>query len=282
MSTAESGKGTSGLRGPSPILVVRKARQVLGAFSPQEPALTARQVQQRTGMPLTTCLRLLYTMVDEGFLDRRGDHYRPGLSTLRWAAIAREGLDIVSLAQPVLEDILDAAGESSYLYLRDGTHHVCVAVAESRHAVKQVLRVGQVLPLHAGSAARIFLAYDSAALEGLKTAALPSLTAETVTDSAVLRDATTETRAKGYEVSFGERSVGAASLSAPVFDHAGSLAAVIGVAAPRQRFSPDRVPSLAPLIVEAARRLSGRLGYEPAHVGTLPMEQGPQGNEEPS
>lgn len=249
---------------PSPVLVLRKAGAVLEAFTPEEPALTARQVQQRTGLPATTTLRLLYTMVEEGFLDRRGDEYLPGMATLRWAAIARRGMDLVSLAQPVLQGLRDTTDESAYLYVRHGLHSVCVAVAESHHAVQQVLRVGEVLPLHAGSAARIFLAFDPGAMESLGSVALPALTSRTITDADRLREIAVETRRAGYAASFEERSPGAVSLSAPVFDDRGSLAAVLGVAAPRQRFSPDRVSSLAPPVVRAARTLSDQLGHSPS------------------
>lgn len=250
---------------PSPVLVLGKAAAVLEAFTPQEPALTAREIQQRTGLPATTTLRLLYTMVEEGFLDRRGDEYLPGMATLRWAAIARQGMDLVALAQPVLQALRDATDESAYLYIRHGRHSVCVAVAESRHAVQQVLRVGEVLPLHAGSAARIFLAFDPAAVEALDSAELPALTSRTITDADRLREIAVETRRAGYAASFEERSPGAVSLSAPVFDDRGALAAVLGVAAPRQRFPPDRVSSLAPPVVRAARTLSDQLGHSPSY-----------------
>ena len=249
---------------PSPILVLGKAGAVMEAFTPETPALTAREVQQRTGLPPTTTLRLLYTMVEEGFLDRKGDEYRPGLATLRWAAIARQGMDLLGLAQPVLGALRDATDESAYLYVRHGRHSVCVAVAQSRHPVQQVLRVGEVLPLHAGSSARVFLAFDPGAMEALASAELPALTSRTITDVDRLREVAAETRRAGYAASFGERSQGAVSLSAPVFDDRGALAAVLGVAAPRQRFSPERVPSLTPPVVGAARRLSDQLGYSPS------------------
>lgn len=273
--TPASHGGRSSQTRPSPILVLRKAGAVLDVFTPDEPALTARQVQQRTGLPATTTLRLLYTMVEEGFLDRRGDEYVPGLATLRWAAIARQGMDIVALAQQVLGTLRDVTDESAYLYVRDGLHHVCVAVAESRHTVKQVMRVGAVLPLHAGSAARVFLAYDPGAMEAVESAELPALTRQTVTDPETLRQSTAQTRSAGYAVSFEERSVGAASLSAPVFDDTGALVAVLGVAAPRQRFSRDRVPSLVPAVVGAARELSAQLGYS-ATAGQRPVNSSPR------
>ena len=246
--------------GRKPVLVLRKVRQVLDAFTPESPQLGAREVPRRTGLPATTCLRLLQALVEEGFLDRSGDRYRPGVALLRWARTASEGLDLVALATPVLRELRDVTGESACLFLRHGSSHTCVAVEQTPHSVIHVLRVGQSLPLHAGSAGRVFLAFDSDAPRP-EDLALPGLTDRTLTDPDLLREAVEETRRAGYAVTVEERSVGAASLSAPVLDAAGDLAAVLGIASPVQRFGPELVPSHARHVTAAAAVLSRRLGH---------------------
>ncbi|WP_100497796.1 IclR family transcriptional regulator [Geodermatophilus chilensis] len=243
-----------------PVLVLRKVRQVLDAFTPGAPALSAREVQRVTGLPATTCLRLLQTLVEEEFLDRRGDRYSPGVAMLRWAAVAAEGLDLVGTATPVLEALRDATGESACLFVRQGAHHVCVAVAQSPHSVIQVLGVGQVLPLHAGSAGRVFLAFDRGA-PALDDLPLPALTEHTITWVDRLREAVAEARHEGFAVTVEERTTGAASVSAPVFDARGELAAVVGIACPVQRFETDVVPIRTADVLRAAHRLSRRLGH---------------------
>lgn len=244
-----------------PVLVLRKVRQVLDAFTPAAPELTAREVQRRTGLPATTCLRLLSALVDEGFLDRHGDRYRQGLSLLKWARTATEGLDLVAVAAPVLGALRDSTGESACLFVRQDAHHICLAVEQTPHAVIHILRVGQVLPLHAGSAGRVFLAFDPSAAEALSRRELPAFTEHTLTEARRLQQAVEATRRDGYAVSFEERSVGAASLSAPVFDHTGSLAAVIGIASPVQRFGRELIPSYVRHVTRAANDLSRRLGH---------------------
>lgn len=242
-----------------PVLVLRKVRQVLDAFAPGTPAMSAGEVQRATGLPPTTCLRLLQALCDEGFLDRRGDRYSPGVAMLRWAAVASEGLDLVAVAMPALEALRNATGESACLFLRQGTHHVCVAVARSPHPVIQVLGVGQVLPLHAGSAGRVFLAYDRGAPR-LEEIELPALTEHTITWVDQLREAVEQTRREGFAVTIEERTSGAASVSAPVFDARGELAAVVGIACPVQRFPASVVPFRTAEVTRAARWVSRSLG----------------------
>lgn len=254
----------SASNGHKPVLVVRKMRQIIDSFTPARPELTAREVQRSTGLPATTTTRLLQSLVEEGFLDRRGDGYRPGLLLLSWARTATEGLDLVTVAGPVLSELRDQTGESACLFVRHGSHHTCIAVEQTQHAVIQILRVGQVLPLHAGSAGRVFLTYDdSAVADLLGQTELPAFTANTKTGPQQFKEALEATRRDGYAVSFEERSTGAASLSAPVFDHLGALAAVIGIASPVQRFGPDLVPECAERVVAAAAEISRRLAHSP-------------------
>lgn len=245
-----------------PVLVLRKVRQMLDAFTPDAPELTARQVQRQTGLPATTCLRLLTALVDEGFLARQGDVYRSGLSLLKWARTATEGLDLVAVATPVLSALRDATGESACLFVRHDLHHTCVAVEQTPHTVIHILRVGQVLPLHAGSAGRVFLAFDPSATEALSYTELPGFTQHTLTEARLLQRAVELARSDGYAVSSEERSAGAASVSAPVFDHTGSLVAVIGIACPVQRFGRELIPTQVQHVTRAAADLSRRLGHD--------------------
>jgi IclR family acetate operon transcriptional repressor len=232
----------------------------MDTFTRAGPQLTAREVQRLTGLPATTCLRLLQTLVEEGFLDRSGDKYRPGLALLTWARTAEAGLDHVGIAAPVLTALRDATGESACLFVRHGAHHTCVAVRETPHPVIHILGVGQVLPLHAGSAGRVFLAFDREAAEHLPQS-LPACTPHTITERQSLLRSVAATRQAGYTFTSEERSIGAASLSAPVFDRDGALTAVLGIAGPVQRLGPELVPVYAPQVTRAAAELSRRLGH---------------------
>jgi DNA-binding IclR family transcriptional regulator len=69
------------------------------------------------------------------------------------------------------------------------------------------------------------------------------------------------TRRDGFAVTVEERTTGAASMSAPVFDARGELAAVVGIACPVQRFGDDVVPIRTADVLRAAQQVSRRLGH---------------------
>lgn len=77
---SEQGSGTS------PLLVLHKVAEILDCFSVAEPEPTLQQIIRQTGLPSSTCQRLVQNMVREGFLDRDGDQYRIGIGMVRWAA----------------------------------------------------------------------------------------------------------------------------------------------------------------------------------------------------
>jgi IclR family transcriptional regulator, acetate operon repressor len=246
-----------------PILVLQKIRQILECFTIQQPEMTLQQVIRATGLPPSTCQRLVHNLVREGFLDRDEEQYRIGLGLVRWAAPGTFGLDLVRLTRPSLQGLRDATGETACLYVRDGAHRTVVALAETHHVVMRLFMVGMVMVLHAGSAGKVFMAFDPLARAAAVGHGLSRQTPRTVVDIDLLDQQLEEIRKLGYAASFEERDVGAASVSAPVFGITGELVAVIGVGAPTQRLTPSDVADVAPKVIAAAEDASRRLGYRP-------------------
>ncbi|MFE4541097.1 IclR family transcriptional regulator [Arthrobacter sp. NPDC056727] len=248
--------------GSSPLLVLHKVAEILDCFSVAEPEPTLQQIIRQTRLPSSTCQRLVQNMVREGFLDREGDRYRIGIGMVRWAAPGTMGLDLVKLVKPVLQQLRDETGESACLYVRDGAFRTVVAVAETRHVVMRPFMVGMVMPLHAGAPGKIFLAYDPDAWSSLAEVELSRYTPATPDTLELLRAQAQVAREQGYFAAFGERNEDVGSVSAPVFDHTGRLAGVLGLGFPTQRVTPADVPRLGPIVARAAAAASNALAYQ--------------------
>jgi DNA-binding IclR family transcriptional regulator len=243
------------------VLVVGKLKQILESFTIEQPELTLQQITKLTGLPPSTCQRLVQNLVREGFLDRDEDHYRIGLGLVQLAAPGTFGLDLVRLTRPVLQRLRDETGETACLYVRDGAFRTVVALAESRHPVIRLFVVGMVMPLHAGSAGKVFMAWDPAARKDAVGHGLSRFTPRTVVDIDLLTEQLERIREAGYAASFEERDYGAASVSAPVFGMTGDLVAALGIGAPTQRLAPSNLGRFAGGVVAAAEEASRRLGY---------------------
>lgn len=239
---------------------------MLDAFTVETPRLRLGEIRAVTGLPSTTCLRLLHNLCQEGFLTRDGDEYRIGTGMLHWFPVALAALDVVGLARPVLDELRDQTDELACLFVAEGTTRVCVAMAQSRQGTVRRLAIGESLPLHAGSAGKVLLAYDAALLQKVKGGTLARFTDRTPTDPASIDAAVSAVRNDGWAMSLNESYSGAGSISAPVFSHDGTVAAVVCLAAPVERFDEDIARRWLPFVQRAADALTSTLG------GRKPLE----------
>jgi DNA-binding IclR family transcriptional regulator len=250
--------------GRASTLVLHKITKILNCFTVEAPDPTLQDLIRSTGLPSSTCQRLVQDLVYEGFLERDGDRYRIGIALVRWATPGTLGLDVVRLLKPVLQRLRDETGETACLYVRDGVFRTVVAVAETRHVVMRPFMVGMVMPIHAGAPGKVFLAFDPAARRDLEGAELASFTPLTPASLEELDRQVAVARERGFYAAFGERHADVGSIAAPVFDHAGDLAVVVGLGFPTQRVTESDVARLGPVVARAAEEASERLGYDPS------------------
>jgi len=67
--------------GVRPVLVLQKASALLDVFTGERYELTFPEIRQATGLPASTCARLLRTLVHGGLLERDGDRHRIGVTS---------------------------------------------------------------------------------------------------------------------------------------------------------------------------------------------------------
>ena len=249
--------------GPKPLLVLGKITDILDAFTLQRPVLSLGEIQHATGIPTSTVQRLVSNMVAEGMLDRVGDRIRIGVRMAYWAGAAARGVDLLELAGPVLRELRDTTGETAALFRAEKAFRVCVAVAETRHALRREMHVGKIVPLHTGSAGRVLLAWDPVLAEEILAGPLETITDYTVTDPDRLRVLLADTHRDGFAITAAERDDGGSGLSVPVFDHSGTVSAALTISGPTIRLSRERCEQHVDLLVGAADRLTRTLGGRP-------------------
>lgn len=108
---------------------------------------------RRVDLPPSTALRLLRTLESAGFVarDERG-RFRAGSRLIQLGAAALGRQSLVAMAEPSLQRIVAATGESAYVsLLGPGDTAVYVGMVEGTHAVRHTSWVGRTVPL-AGTA----------------------------------------------------------------------------------------------------------------------------------
>ena len=245
----------------SSVRVLERACEVLDCFTRRQPRLQIGDIRRITGLPATTVARLVRTLVAQELLQRDGNDYQLGLRVMVWTAPAAAASDLLAVGGPVVEEIRDITKETTGIYVRHGVSRVNVCVALSRLSVIYNGYVGQVMPLHAGAAGKVFMAYDPAARTAALKSGLSAYTEHTPTDRAAL-DAQIETvRSTGWLFTAEERESGLNSLAAPIFDSGGLIAGAIAIGGPSSRITAQAASTLGPTVAAAGRTISRHLGY---------------------
>lgn len=223
----------------SGIKVLDRTVAILNAIA-EEPRSLA-ELAAVTGLPRATAHRLATALEVHGMLARsRDNRWTIGA---RLASLGARGADtLIDTAVPIMSALMERTGESVQLYRLTGTTRTCVASQEPSSGLKNVVPVGTRMPLNAGSAARVFAAY------------LP-----TVDDSAFSAAELELVRATGLAESVGERELGLASLSAPVFDTNGSMIAALSISGVAERLRPHPATRWGTELTDAAERLGALL-----------------------
>ncbi len=254
----------------SPIL--ERAIQLLDCFSHVQPYLGVREVARMTGLSTSSAGRILSSLKELGLLvqDHETHKYALAGKVLAWAEVYTATLDIRRLALPFIQELQRMTGETVSLYVLEGTNRVCVERLESDQNVRVVARIGRNIPLYAGSAGKLFLAYmsDEERETFLNQTELDPLTPYTITDTKKLHEEMKIIQTQGYADSHREWTVDASGIAAPIFNQRGKMVAALTVSGPTQRFNPEKSHRISLACTRTAKQISSLLGYSTTHRKT--------------
>lgn len=243
---------------------------ILDCFTDEQPEIGVREIARRIGFSTSTTGRLLQAMKEINLLQQNPNNlaYSLGGKVLAWAGVYSSTLDVRNAALPAIQELHRATRETISLYVMEGTERVCVERLESDQNVRIVARVGRRVPLYAGSAGKVFLAFLPAVERDaiLKAEPPTAITSSTIVDMHKLLDELKTIRKNGYAVSFGEWVAEAAGVAAPIFDNRGEITAALTISGPGQRFTQEVVEHYVTDVTRVAAQISREMGF----IGKLP------------
>jgi IclR family acetate operon transcriptional repressor len=251
--------------GPSGAQAVERALALLGCFE-EADELRLTDLARRTGLRPSTAYRILRALCRNGYVaqDPGSERYRLGVRTalLGRRAAGALGLDA---AQPVLDALAVATGESTALGIGDGTaapgHVVMALVASSPQRLRFDHIAGDRVRAHASAIGKVLLAFagDDPADVAARLGALERYTDRTIVEPAALAAELGRVRRRGYAVNHAERYDAVVAVAAPVLDAGGRARAGVGIQGPATRLTTARLRTLAADATDAAARLAAVL-----------------------
>lgn len=220
------------------VALLERTFAILGAFTPSDSALSLAELAARTGLYKSTILRIAQSLMHHRFLQRMEDgRYQIGPAPLMLGALYQRNMKLGDVVLPLMRELAATCGESVSFYVRDGDVRICLHRVDSRHAVRDHVNEGDVLPLQQGSGGRVLGAFSGLSGEPYE-----------------------RIRENCCAWSFGERDPDTAGISAPVFGKDQRLMGALTVAGPRSRIDPAFIDAIRAPLLDVAIRATMALG----------------------
>jgi len=244
--------------GSSYVQSLARGLAVIRAFGAARPRLSLSDVARATDLTRASARRFLLTLETEGYVRLRDGMFEltPRVLELGFSYLSAQSLPEV--AQPHLEALSHAVGESSSASILDGTDIVYIARVPTRRIMSVGITIGTRFPAYVTSMGRVLLAALVPAdldtyFEGFQAHAF---TPRTVTSVDALRTELARVREQGWSLVDGELESGLRALAVPV-TRAAAVVAAINVSMPASDADPAaQVAALLPAMQDAAAAIS--------------------------
>ncbi len=254
---------------------VDRTARILMAFRSAQEELGVSELSKALGINKSTVHKIVLTLCHHGFLERNesSKRYRLGSALFDLGNIVLDGIDLRTVARPLLRNLVTVTGQTAILGVVDGDRVVIIDREESPDPMKITSPIGKRIPACAGSFGKVLLSpQDTDRLYASK--GLPSFTKHSITNLQDLKSEQRKARVQGYAIDDQEYMEGVRAVSAPVFDAGQRVVAAVTVVGFAARMPDDRMPFIIEETVKACEKISMRMGAgvrrkDDGHVATL-------------
>jgi DNA-binding IclR family transcriptional regulator len=273
-AAVEPGKRVRGKRPAEGEPVVDRALALLAAFDASRRTLTLRELSRRTGIPVSSTLRLASRLLAWGALERDEEgRYSIGLRLLEVASLAPRGHGLRQVALPFMSDLATVTQQHVQLAVREGLEVTLVERFSSHSAIPVLYRVGGKMPLHCTGMGLALLAFAPVEVqEEVLSRPLRGEPDQNLIPPAVMRRTLAEVRRERLAIYRRMEAEPLVAVAAPIFGEHDEAVAAIGVILPERVAQPRR---LGYALRTAAQGISRQLGAPSARHLAAPDGRGP-------
>jgi IclR family transcriptional regulator, KDG regulon repressor len=242
-----------------------KGLEIVELLAHSDRLLTLTEIATRLGLAKSNVHRLLQALTERHYVirDEGNNAYAASIKLWELGSAVLAKLDLKLHAQDIMDELLGKTGETVHLSVLDGDDVVYVHKIESPNPVRAYTQIGGRVRAHCVATGKAMLAFRTpSALEQLAKN-LHKRTESTITDPRKFILEMERARAQGFAVNRGEWNFNVAGIAAPITDARGNTIAAIGLSGPKDRFKAARLKVFAPLLIDAAQKVSIRLGGRP-------------------
>ena len=237
---------------------IEKALDVLYHLHSAATPQGVTQIGRSLRLPKSTTHRLLAALGRRGLVERDpGGRYQPGMALLTLASGLLEREPVVAAARPLLEQHVEARGETIFLAAARAGRILVLDKQEGSGFLRAAPRVGAELPVYATAIGKLYLALAPESVS-LPEAPVHAYTPRTCLPGPALEREVARARTQGWASNRDEWIPGLTGMAAPVMQD-GRMVAAVAVAGPSSHLPPAEHGRIIREVLEASRAIAERL-----------------------
>ena len=238
---------------------VRKALDLLTAFSLHDPEWSLSALARRLDLPKSTAHNLLRTLQSFDLVHQNRDcrAYRLGPRALELGLAFAQSSQVLARARPILRQLAEVTQETVKLGMLSNDEVVIIAAVESTHQLHTRGDIGTRWPLHCTSLGKAILSAlpPDEAKQIVQRRGMTKFTGRTLGSWDRLACELEKVRSLRYAMDLEENECGVRCVAAPLTDGLRGSVAAISISGPKVRLEDNRLAQLAEQAVAAAKRL---------------------------
>jgi DNA-binding IclR family transcriptional regulator len=239
--------------------------QVIEFLAYSDDWVSLRTMARELHINTASVFRILDALKELGYVRQHPQDSKYQL-TLKIAGISAQVLEKVQLRQiahPFLQHLTSVTNETTHLAVVDGNEFVYIDKVDNTQAMRMRSRVGQRAPLYSTAVGKSLLAHypETELSQILNSLDFQPLTKHTVTDLKKFQEHLIQIKQQGYAIDDEENEIGIRCIGSPIYDHAGRLAGALSISGWTITMTKERIPQLAPELIQTCQRISSELGF---------------------
>lgn len=243
---------------------VATAARILREFGKHSTQLGVSQLARRVGVGKSTAHRIIWTLVEEGLLEKVEETglFRLTHTMRSLGASAETSQKMHEAATIPLDQLRGNTRGTLHIAILDGADVLYIERREGPGAIPVFRAVGSRNAAHATASGKVLLAFlpPDRQQRLVHEMRLTPKTSRTITSRADLLTELALVRRQGYAENRGESQPGMCSIAAPIRDPLGQVVASVSVAEHVEEVDRGLHRLIGP-IVETAARISAGLGW---------------------
>jgi DNA-binding IclR family transcriptional regulator len=245
---------------------ILRAGNVLKCLAEEKTHLKISEVARKLQLDRSTAYRILLSLEKCGLV-HKDDHtkaYTLGMAAFEIGNVYINQMDYIQVSKPVMAELAKKVRQTVHLAVLSGSEVVYVDKADSPRSLSVMYKIGQKAPLYCTALGKVLLAYQP---EGHRNRIVDRIdfrrfTSNTILSKKKLLKELVKIRHQGYAVDFREYEDGVECIAAPILNHRGEIVAAMSYSGPQQKIDTPQEKLFVNHVVNAAARISKRLGYK--------------------